>query len=386
MQLWFRQPRPLLVAAAALLLTLPTLLNGVASANAQSDADPPAASALPSPAATTNDPMPNPGLWGGSGLMTVPTAEILPWHGFHTSLSYFPLNSGLSVTGSVAILKDLEASLVFGVPPANGFSSLAASIKYRIMNQAEGQPISLALGASMLGLGDTLSYVPGSNIYLVLSHGFDWADLRLVNLHGGFMGGISGARLVAGADVPILDFARVELEYLGNFNLLSQAVNLGLVITPIDGLTLQAALLQRPSSFWDRDFVLSVGWRGDWAPLFGLETAASPSPSASPSPAPSAMPSATPTPSLQPPATDKGSVRIRAIDKERIIALETARVSLNQASTGLHFEANTDVTGEVRFERIPIGTYEIRLEKPGWAPETRMISVQTDLETFLEIP
>ena len=78
-----------------------------------------AAPAGPSDTGNT-DKMPNPGLWGSSGLLTVPTAEILPSHNFYGALSYFPLNSGLSLAGTVSILDDLEAGLVFGVPPANG--------------------------------------------------------------------------------------------------------------------------------------------------------------------------------------------------------------------------------------------------------------------------
>lgn len=337
----------------------------------------------------TTDKMPNPGLWGGTGLLTVPTADILPSHNFYGALSYFPLNSGLSLTGTVSIFDDLEAGLVFGVPPAAGFSALAASLKYRIMNQAKGQPVSLALGASLLGLGDTPSYVPGSNVYLMISRGFDWEQTRIVNLHGGFMGGLGGARGVAGLDVPILDFARVELEYLGNLNNLSHTVNLGVVITPTPNLNIQAGLMQRPGSFWDRDFVLSVGWRGNWGEWFGISNDPGPKPSSRPGTAPSATPST--EPSAEPvvkrlPAQEKGSARIRAIDAERIIALDKATVSLSQPETELRFNAKTDISGEVSFERIPIGTYNVVVEKDGWVLEQRKISVQQDLETFLEVP
>jgi hypothetical protein len=87
-----------------------------------------------------------------------------------------------------------------------------------------------------------------------------------------------------------------------------------------------------------------------------------------------------------PPAAEKGSVRIRAIDKERITALETAHVTLKQPATGQYFEGNTDISGEIHFERIPIGTYEVQVEKTGWGAELRMLSVQSNLETFLEVP
>lgn len=346
-------------------------------------------------AAGTTDKMPNPGLWGSTGLLTVPTADILPSHDFYGALSYFPLNSGLSLSGTISILDDLEAGLVFGVPPAAGFSALAASLKYRIMNQAKGQPVSLALGASLLGLGDTPSYVPGSNVYLMISRGFDWEQTRIVNLHGGFMGGLGGARGVAGLDVPILDFARVELEYLGNLNNLSHTVNLGVVITPTPNLDIQAGLMQRPGSFWDRDFVLSVGWRGNWGEWFGIGNDPGPRPSSRPGSSPGAEPGAGPSvgPSAEPspivkrlPAQEKGSARIRAIDAERIIALDQATVSLSQPETDLRFNAKTDVSGEVSFGRIPVGTYHVVVEKDGWVLEQRKISVQQDLETFLEIP
>lgn len=332
-------------------------------------------------AADVTDSQPNPGLWGSSGLLTVPTTEILPNRNVYTSLSYFPLNSGLSLQATLALFEDLEAGLVFGVPPANGFASLAASLKYRIMNQAKGFPVSLALGANLIGLGDTPSYVPGSNVYLMLGRSFDWNQYRIVNLHGGFMGGLGGARAVAGLDVPILDFARVELEYLGNLNNLSHTLNLGVVVTPTPQLTLQAGLMQRPGSFWDRDFVLSVGWRGDWGSWFSQTPTALPGPSASP-----VTPMPTPTPVLRPPALEKGNVRIRVIDAERVIPLDGASISLSQPETATRFEGRSDLTGEARFDRIPIGIYSVVVQKDGWVLEQRRLSVQENLETFLEVP
>lgn len=162
----------------------------------------------------------NPSMWGYSGLLNVPTADTLGGRRFYTGLRYFPLNSGLSGTAAVSLFDDFEASLVFGIPPADGFSALAASVKYRFMDQAKGQPLSLAIGASLLGLDtrDQNHDIPGNQLYLMMSRGIDWEQRRVVNLHGGFMGGLGSARLVAGFDVPLGDIARFEMEYLGSVN------------------------------------------------------------------------------------------------------------------------------------------------------------------------
>ncbi|MGV3526256.1 MAG: carboxypeptidase regulatory-like domain-containing protein [Candidatus Sericytochromatia bacterium] len=325
----------------------------------------------------------NPGLWGSSGLLNVPTADVLESGGFYGGLRYFPLNTGLSGAATVSVLEDLEAGLVFGAPPANGFSALAASVKYRFMNQAKGQPVSLAVGGSLLGAPDTFSYVPGTQLFLTASRAFDWENQRLFNLHAGFMGGLGGARAVAGVDVPILDLARVEMEYMGAINTLGHAFNLGVVVTPHPNLVVELALMQRPTSFWDRDVILGVSYVGNWGNWFGLQPAVGPSPQASAQP--SAQPSPQASASLRPPSLEKGSLKLRVIDRERITALSQAQVTLRQPSTGLSFSATTDVMGEALFERVPTGTYEVSVMREGWFPETRLLSVQPELETFLEV-
>lgn len=327
----------------------------------------------------------NPALFGYSGLLNVPTADVLGPHDYYGGVRYFPLNSGLSGVTTVSFLDDFEAGLVFGVPPANGFSALAASLKYRVIDQNDGSPLSMAVGATLLGLEDSLSYVPGSNAYISLSRGFDWSGSRLFNVHGGFMGGLQGARIFAGVDVPILDVARIESEYLGVINGF-QALNFGLVIYPHPDVSIELASMQRPGvpqNFWDRDFVLGVAYRGDWNQWLPTSN-----PSTQPGPSASTQPSAQPTPqaSLRPAAREKGDIRIRVIDRERITALDRAKVELSQAATGLRFSAQTDVNGEVTFEHIPIGNYQVRAQREGWNPEVRLISVQERLETFLEIP
>lgn len=345
----------------------------------------------------------NASLWGYSGLLNVPTADTYGGRRFYTGLRYFPQNSGLSGVAGINILDDLEASLVFGVPPANGFSAIAASLKYRIMDQHKGQPLSLAVGASLLGLADTYSTVPGNNLYLMLSRGLDWDNQRLVNFHAGFMGSLSGARLVGGIDVPLFDLVRLEAEYLGNINFQSQNFNFGVSVTPHPDFSIELGLLQSSSNFADRDISLGVAYHGDWGPWFNLSPAPTPFPSpvtsASPSVGPTISPSIVPTmspsvspsiaptpfPSLQPPSLQKGSIRIRAIDKNRIIALQSVNVILTSRETGLKFSESTDVSGEVTFEEVPVGNYEITLERPGWNPQSRLISVQTELNTFLEI-
>ena len=272
---------------------------------------------------------------------------------------------------------------MFGIPPANGFSALAASLKYRIMDQHKGQPISLAIGASLLGLDtrNQVSDIPGNQLYLMMSRGVDWNGSRLFNLHGGFMGGLGSARLVAGLDVPIGDIVRFEAEYLGSVNFDRQILNFGAVVTPHPDVSIELGLIQQPSTnFADRDITLGVTYHGDWGKLIGQ-------PEVSPAPTPSSAPTATapPAPSV-PPANTRGNARVRILDKERIIALEGTKVTLKQPETGLSFSANTDVNGEVYLPGIPTGKYQVKVVKEGWKEETRMVSIQPELNTFLEIP
>lgn len=321
----------------------------------------------------------NPSMWGYSGLLNVPTADTLGGRRFYTGLRYFPLNSGLSASAAVSLFDDFEASLVFGIPPADGFSALAASVKYRFMDQNKGQPLSLAIGASLLGLDtrNQVSDIPGNQLYLMMSRGIDWDTQRIVNLHGGFMGGLGSARLVAGFDVPVGDIARFEMEYLGSVNFDRQVLNFGAVVTPHPDFSIELALMQQPSTnFADRDITLGVTYYGDWGKWMGTST-----PVATPTPAPSATPAPT-----TPPASTRGNARVRILDQERIIALESAEVTLKQPETGLSFSANTDVNGEIYLPGIPTGKYQVKVVKDGWKTETRMVLIQPELNTFLEIP
>lgn len=319
-------------------------------------------------------------LWGYSGLLNIPTAEVLPARSFDAGLRYFPLNSGLSGVANISPLDNLEAGLVFGVPPANGFSALAASLKYRIVDQARDQPLSLAVGATLLGLNeDPGSYVPGNNAFITVSRGFDWDNIRLVNLHGGFMGGLQGARLFAGLDVPILDLARFKTEYLGMVGGSFQAFNFGLSITPHPSFSIDLGLMQRPNqTFWDRDFILGLSWQGDFGQWLGVAPDKVPD-KTQPSPSPQ------PSPTAAPVRAGQGNVRLRMLDRADITALADVQLTLIPQGGSEVYRATTDISGEARFERLPSGNYEVRAERSGWNPEVRLISVQPDLETFLEL-
>jgi len=336
-----------------------------------------------SPGGMAAEPPVSQSLWGYSGLLNIPTAEVLGSQSFYTGLRYFPLNSGLSGVANVSILENLETGLVFGVPPANGFSALAASLKYRIMNQAQGQPLSLAVGATLLGLDERASsYVPGNHAFIALSRGFDWDQTRLLNLHGGFMGGLQGARVFAGLDVPILDLVRLQTEYLGVINGF-QALNFGVSIHPHPQFSIELGLMQQPSeNFWDRDFTLGVAWRGNWGEWLNPQVSPTPDKPV-PSPSPASQPSVQPQPQTRP--TGQGKVRLRMLDRDEIMALENVTVTLKQPSQDKVFSGQTDINGEVTFHDIPSGNYEVRAERPGWNPEVRLISVQNQLETFLEL-
>jgi len=337
----------------------------------------------------------NPALWGYSGLLNVPTAEVMPNGSYSGNLRYFPLNSGLSGSAMISLFDNLELGLVFGAPPASGFASMAGSLKYRLISQDQGAPVSLALGASLLGLDSGNSYVPGNSLFLTLSRSFylplEKGSLHIANLHGGFMGDLKGARLVGGLEVPVMDYGRFKLEYMGSLNdLSSQAFNFGLSFTPWPFLNLDIGLMQMPGrTFWDRDFVIGIGYSGN----FGLTPHTAPSPVSSPSPSPQV--SSTPTPQssatppsqveVQPQALKKGSFRIRVIDKVDQKSLSGANIRLSSPDLVLRLNAHTDPVGEARYLHVPSGAYEVEIMKEGWYSESRFISVQDNRETFMEI-
>lgn len=339
---------------------------------------------------------PNPALWGYSGLLNVPTAEIMADGSYVASLRYFPLNSGLSGSATVSLFENLEAGLVFGAPPANGFASMAGSLKYRLIDQAKGLPVSLALGATLLGADPAGSYLPGNNVFLTLSHAlflpYEKKTYHVANFHAGFMGALTGARLVGGLDIPVLDYGRIKMEYLGSLNdLSSQAFNLGLSFTPLPYFHVDVALMQMPGrTFWDRDFILGVGYSGN----FGFKA-----PEASPSPVPTAVPTPVPTPTaplanekplpsqveVQAPGTVRGSFRVRVIDKHTQTALNGAEIRLSSPDLVLRVKAQTDLIGEAAYLKVPVGAYEAEVTKEGWYSESRFVSIQENRETFIEI-
>jgi hypothetical protein len=337
---------------------------------------------------------PNPALWGYSGLFNVPTAEVMPNGTYIASLRYFPLNTGLSGSATVSLFDNLEAGLVFGIPPANGFASMAGSLKYRLINQAQGLPVSLAVGATLLGANNTSSYVPSNSLFLTLSHElylpYEKQIHHLANFHAGFMGGLNGARLVGGLEIPIMDYGRIKMEYLGSLNdFSSQAFNLGLNFTPLPFLHIDMALMQLPGrTFWDRDFILGVGYSGN----FGFAPASpspSPRPTTEPTITPSATPVATPTPGsqieVQSTATALGSFRIRVVDRQSQTALAGAEIRLSSPDLKLQLDALTDIIGESAYIKVPTGAYEAEVVKEGWYSESRFISIQENRETFIEI-
>lgn len=335
----------------------------------------------------------HPALWGTSGLLNMPSAETVSPGTWAASLRYFPLNSGLSGSALFSPLDNLELGLVFGAPPAHGFSAMAGTIKYRLITQAQDLPVSLALGATLLGLNAPQSYVPGNHLFLTLSHDLYWPwekqKLHVASLHGGFMGALHGARLVAGVNVPILDYGHFKLEYLGSLqDMTSQALNLGISLTPWPFLSIEAGLMQMPGrSFWDRDFVLGFTWSGKSFIHPSPPHFPSPSPQPSISPSPQ-IPDREPLPSsveVQPQALKKGSFRVRVIDRLSQTVLPGAELRLSSPDLKLRFKASSDPMGEVNFLYVPVGTYEAEIVKEGWYSESRFISVQENRETFVEI-
>lgn len=335
---------------------------------------------------------PNPALWGYTGLFNMPTAELLGDRHYHLALRFFPGNSGLSGAAYINLFENLEAGLVYGIPPASGFVGLSGSLKYRILEQNQQNPISMAAGISLLGLSipdpfaQAMSYASGNNIYLVAGRQFYWPlekekSLHFLSLHGGFMGGFQGARVVAGLEIPLMEYGRFKMEYMGpsSSNVQQQALNFGVNITPVPFLSVELAAMQQPlKSFWERDFILGIGYKG----RFPWEPGPSPTPSASPTPKPTPKPTATPP--VDPAQMGGFSIKVSSAEGDKP-AVDQATVILSSPRGKAMFSGQTDKDGHLTLTQIPAGEYQLTIKQPGWREYSRFISIQAALNTSLEV-
>lgn len=358
--------------------------------------------ALAAPAPTRAAP-PTTSVWGYSGLVTLPTALTLEAREFSLGAAFVTKGPIWRLVPHVALapIDGLELGLNYAVPgPGNGMG-VSAFGKYQLLKPTAGRPTGVALGASLIGFGGTDRYVDGNQVYLVVSHDFNWTiDGRLytlASLHGGFMGSFPAftTRAAGGLEIPVGEAASVFGEVLGPAGPLSAYWNAGASWRFGPGFAVRAYTMGNgnPTGWTDRDYAISLGYTGRW-PDFGktaaVPVAATPTPYmvaslspptaprtpeviaptppvepqepvvAPPTPSPSAPPSARPTPSPSPsakpslaPAGPEAVVQGLVLDDQGR-ALPNYRVGV----VALNRSVRTDARGHYAM-KLPAGTHEL---------------------------
>ena len=346
-------------------------------------------------------------VWGYSGLILMPTASV---HGFRDfSLGLHGLTKSLSPSlvpyATAGIFEGLEAGVLYGIP-LTGFTGLSGHAKYQLIRPTRERPTAVAVGLSMIGVTGTERYIDGNNLYLVLSHdintNINGRPYTLAVGHFGFAGNLSfGARMMAGAELPIGDKAALLADYLGPLGSQAGFFNVGATFRPFREWQVRAYSMGAPGVPWtDRDYGLGVSFTGNIlgnlsevadrpgsrptskptpflpTPLPTPRMVARPTavptmrPVASSTPAPTTTPGFTPIPTFTaPPPTPTPSAE--AYDPDAIAPLHGALLDdknrplagWSVGVAGLDRWTTTDLKGQYRLE-LPLGPYELTVKSP----------------------
>ncbi len=205
--------------------------------------------------------------WGYSGLINMPTANTLGFGEFYINGNYLARNPGFTANAYMGIFDRLELGIVGGIPSA-GFSGLAGNLKYQLIKPSAKMPTSLAVGLSLIGLAQNTKLTTGNNLYMVLSHDFNWqlADKSLYNLfsgHVGFNGNFDGARIMAGLDIPVTEYANINAEYLGKVSSFDEMINFGVKVKPLSWLSVSFLTIGTSTKgFANTEYLFNLSYNG----------------------------------------------------------------------------------------------------------------------------
>lgn len=352
-------------------------------------------------------------IWGYSGLVVMPTATV---HGFRDfSLGLHGLTKGLAPGmvpyATAGVFEGLEAGVVYGIP-LTGFTGLSGHAKYQLIRPTRDRPTGVAVGLSMIGVGGPERYIDGNNLYLVLSHDVNTIvngrPYTLLVGHFGFAGNLTfGARMMAGAELPLGDKASLMGDFIGPLGPQAGFFNLGAAFRPVREWQVRAYTMgtSTPGAAWsDRDYGLGVSYTGNMlgnpaevaerpgsrptskptaspAPT-ARPTAAptprpTPAPTAPPTPAPLptaafvSPPPATPTPAAPSPAVPTPAPSAEVFDPNAVAPLHGALLDdknrplagWSVGVAGAERWTTTDLKGRYRLE-LPLGPYELTVKDP----------------------
>lgn len=338
-------------------------------------------------------------VWGGSGLILVPTTDVLGFTDMRATGGYFVRKGQLMGGFHMGLLRDLEAGVVYGAPDAGG--ALSGDFKYRLLKQSAQVPFSLALGGQLLAAGSpAAAYGLSNQLYMMLGHelawNFDGKPVTLGRAALGFAGNLAGAELLAGLQIPVLQYGSLEAEYIGNRPNQDALVNVGLTATPLPWLGVRVASIGEVSTpILDREWFLGVRLAWD-VPTGGdpfTKAAAQPEktpapakPEQKPLPAPPVV-SPPPTPDVPAPSASPSPVPAEGVVEGRVRHGDqpVARIPL-QLIGGVTRKAWSEADGSYRFPRAPVGTYKLKIEREGWKPiEQEVIVVPGTTEVAVSL-
>ncbi len=360
--------------------------------------------AVAAPPARADAPPATTSIWGYSGLIVMPTATV---HGFRDfSVGLHGLTKGLAPAfvpyATAGIFEGLEAGVLYGVP-LTGFTGLSGHAKYQLIRPTRDRPTGVAVGLSMIGVGGTERYIDGNNLYLVLSHDLNTVingrPFTLLVGHFGFAGNLTfGARMMAGAELPLGDKASLLADYIGPLGTQTGFFNVGATYRPFREWQLRAYTMGTPGvgvSWTDRDFGLGVSYTGNMlgnsaevADRPGSRPTSKPSPTpgiavrpsraptpqplvrTSPAPTPSATPVPTPVPTAAS-ATPSPEPTEESYDPNAVAPLHGALLDdknrplagWSVGVSGAERWTTTDLKGRYRLE-LPLGPYELTVKDP----------------------
>jgi hypothetical protein len=363
--------------------------------------------------------------WGYTGLINMPTADVLSTGEFYLSGSYLFKNPGFTGNGYIGIFDRLELGVVGGFP-SESFTGLAGNIKYQLIKPTAQNPTGLAAGINLLGInliGTSKSnpLITGNSLYMVASHDFNWilANKSIYNLcsgHIGFGGNLEGARLMLGIDIPVTDYINLEGEYLGKIGNFNDMINFGIKGKPFSFLSVSILTIGTSTArgFDNTEFILNVAFNAK-IPAFqtasedkALPTATpdrvvqepkpgptpeitvrperTPAPVISPEPQPSVTPAAVisspanqvtpmPTPEASP-VVNSGSLhgKITGISGGKVP--QQVKVSIKGLKGSYTDKVATDNDGSFKFSEIPPGEYILILEKEGYQEARRQLLIK----------
>jgi hypothetical protein len=215
-------------------------------------------------------------VWGQSGVVLMPNAHILSGKEYRlgiNSILNFPDYTGIHFVPSVSmgLLDSFEVGGTYGVPAVDTYNSAAAYFKYQLLKPTKDKPTALAVGANLIGFDSTNRYQDPNNLFMVISHDFNYLDksvlYNLFSAHLGFSSSLSrsfASRLQMGLDLPFGPNNTTQLELFAPDGQNGFQFNAAFNYRFFDRFDLKAYSLSLANKdWWNRDYGLSFMFTGE---------------------------------------------------------------------------------------------------------------------------